>query len=62
MCRLIYVDLEKPFGTVLREMVMSTARRLGVPEAEARMAEAMYERTNGRVVFGHAMSGTRKFT
>ena len=38
---------------------MATARRLDVPEAEATMAEAMYERTKGRVVVGHGMSGTR---
>ena len=36
--------------TVPREMVMATVRWMGVPEAEARMVEAMYERTKGRVV------------
>ena len=32
-------------------------RWMGVPEAEARMVEAMYERTKGRVVVGHRMLG-----
>ena len=40
-----FVDLEKAFDTVPREMVMATVRWMGVPEAEARMVEAMYERT-----------------
>ena len=31
---------------------MATVRWMGVPEAEARMVEAMYERTKGRVVVG----------
>ena len=45
-----FVDLEKVYDTVPREMVMATARWMGVPEAEARMVEAMYERTKGSVV------------
>ena len=44
-----FVDLEKAYNTVPREMVMATVRWMGVPEAEARMVEAMYERTKGRV-------------
>ena len=32
-----FVDLEKAFDTVQREMVMATVRWLGVPEAEVRM-------------------------
>ena len=43
-----FVDLEKAYDTVPREM--ATVRWMGVPEAEARMVEAMYERTKGRVV------------
>ena len=39
-----FVDLEKAYDTVPREMVMATVRWMGVPEAEARMVEAMYER------------------
>ena len=42
-----FVDLEKAFDTVLREMVMATLRWLGVPEAEVRMVEATYEQTTG---------------
>ena len=51
-----FVDLEKAYDTVRREMVMSTVRWMGVPEAEARMVEAMYERTKGRVVVGSGLS------
>ena len=46
-----FVNLKKAYDTVPREMVMATARWMGVPEAEARMVEAMYERTKGRVCF-----------
>ena len=41
---------------VPREMVMATVRWMGVPETEARMVEAMYERTKGRVVVGSGLS------
>ena len=51
-----FVDLEKAYDTVPREMVTSTVRWMGVPEAEARMVEAMYERTKGRVVVGSGLS------
>ena len=40
-----FVDLEKAFDTVPREMVMATLRWMGVPEAEVRMAEGIYEKT-----------------
>ena len=36
-----FVDIEKAYGTVPREMVTATVRWMGVPEAEARMVEAM---------------------
>ena len=42
-----FVDLEKAYGTVPREMVTATVRWMGVSEAEARMVEAMYERIKG---------------
>ena len=42
-----FVDLENPYDT---------ARWMGVPEAEARMVEAMNERTKGRVVVGSGLS------
>ena len=51
-----FVDLEKAYDTVPREMVMATVRWIGVPEAEARMVEAMYEGTKGRVVVGSGLS------
>ena len=51
-----FVDLEKAFDTVPREMVMATLRWMGVPEAEARMVEGMYEKTIARVVVGEGVS------
>ena len=40
-----FVDLEKAFDTVPREMVMATLRWMEVPEAEVRMVEGTYEKT-----------------
>ena len=51
-----FVELEKPYDTVTREMVTATVRWMGVPEAEARMVEAMYERTKRRVVVVSGLS------
>ena len=51
-----FVDLENAYDTVPREMVMATVRWTGVPKAEARMVEAMYERTKGRVVVVSGLS------
>ena len=51
-----FVGPEKAYNKVLREMVTATVRLLGVPEAEARMMKAMYERTKGRVVVGSGLS------
>ena len=45
-----FVDLEKAFDTVPREMVMATLRWMGVPEAEVRMVKGMYEKTTARGV------------
>ena len=42
---LVFVDLEKAFDTVPREMMMATLRWMGEPEAERRMVEDMYEKT-----------------
>ena len=56
ICKLGFVDLEKAYNTVPREMVMATVRWMGVPEAEARMVKAMYERTKGRVAVGSGLS------
>ena len=51
-----FVDLEKAFDTVPREMVLATLRWVGVPEAEVRMVEGMYEKTTARVVVGEGAS------
>ena len=45
-----FIDLEKAYDTVPREMVTTTVRWMGVPEAEARMVVVICERTKGRVV------------
>ena len=51
-----FVDLEKSFDTVPREMVMATLRWMGVTEAELRMVEGVYEKTTARVVVGEGAS------
>ena len=51
-----FVDLEKAFDTVPREMVMATLRWMGVPEAAVRMVEGKYEKTTARVVVGEGAS------
>ena len=51
-----FVDLEKAYDTVPREMVKARVRWVGVSEAETRMVEAIYERTKGRVVVGSGLS------
>ena len=43
-----FVDLEKAFDTLPREMVMATLRWIGVPEAEVRMVESTYEMNNSK--------------
>ena len=50
-----FVDLEKAYDTVPRDMVTTTVRWMGVPE-EAMMVEAIYNRTKGRVVVGSGLS------
>ena len=47
-----FVDLEKAFDTVPREMVMAIIQWMGVPEAEVGMVEGTYEKTTARVVVG----------
>ena len=37
-----YIDLEKAFDTVPRDMAMATLRWMGVPEVEVRMVEGTY--------------------
>ena len=52
-----FVDLEKAFETVPREMVMATTLRwMGIPEAEVRMVEGTYEKTTARVVVAEGAS------
>ena len=51
-----FVDLEKRFDTVPREMVIATLRWMGVPEADVTMVEGMYEKTTARVVVGEGAS------
>ena len=53
---LAFVDLEKAFDTVPREMTMATLRWMGAPESEVKMVEAMYENITGRIVLGSGMS------
>ena len=49
-----FVDMERAFDTVPSEMMMATLRWKGVPYAEVRMVEGMYEKT--RVVVGEGAS------
>ncbi len=51
-----FVDLEKAFDTVPREMVMATLRWMGVPEAEVKVVEGMYDKTTAGVVVGEGAS------
>ena len=51
-----FVDLEKAFDTIPREMELVTLWWTGVPEAEVRMVEVMYEKTTSRVVVGEGAS------
>ena len=51
-----FVDMEKAFDTVPREMVMATLRWMGIPEAEVRMVGGTYEKTTARVVVGEGAS------
>ena len=53
---LAFVDLEKAFDTVPREMVMATLRRMEILEAEVRMVDGMYEKTTTRVMVGEGAS------
>ena len=51
-----FVDLERAFDTVSREMVMATLRWMVVPEPEVGMVEGMFEKTTARVVVGEGAS------
>ena len=45
-----FVDLEKAFDTVPKEMAMPTLWWMGVPKAEVGMVEGMYDKRIARVV------------
>ena len=47
-----FVEPEKAYDIVPREMMTATVRWMGVPEAEARMVKAMNEIIKGRVGSG----------
>ena len=51
-----FVHLEKAFDTVPREIEMATLRWMGVPDAEVRMVEDMYEKTTAIVMVGEVAS------
>ena len=51
-----FVDLEKTFDAVPREMVMATLRWMGVPEAEVRMVEGTYEKAIAIVMVAEGTS------
>ena len=51
-----FIDLEKAFDTVPREMVMATIRWMGLPDAEVRMVEDTYKKTTILVVVGEGAS------
>ena len=51
-----FVDLEKAFDTVPRDVVRATLRWMRVPEVEGRMVEGTYEKTTARVVVGEGAS------
>ena len=45
---LVFVDLERGYDTVPREMVKATLRWMGAPEAEDRMVESTHEVTKAK--------------
>ena len=49
---LVFVDLERAYDTIPREMVMVTLRWTGASEAEVRMVESTYEMTTAKRVGG----------
>ena len=52
-----FLDLEKAYDIVLREMVMVTLRWMGVPEAEeVKLVEGMSKVMKGRVFVGPVIS------
>ena len=44
-----FISLKKAYDTVPREMATSTLRWMGLPEAEVRMVEGTYAKTNNNI-------------
>ena len=44
-----FIDLEKAYATIIREITMGTLGWMGVPEVEVRMVEGTYEDTKSTV-------------
>ena len=55
-----FIDLEKAYATIGREMTMGTLRWIGAPEAEVRMVERTYEDTKSRMLCEPGVSGESK--
>ena len=55
-----FIDPEKAYATIPREMTMGTLGWMGVPEADVRMVERTYEDTKSRVLCGPGVSGESK--
>ena len=55
------IDLEKAYEIVPRDMVTTTLRWMGVPEAKVRMVEGTYEETKCRVVCAPGISDIFRF-
>ena len=51
-----FVDLEKAFDTLPREIEIATLHWMGVLETEVRMVDDMYEKKTSRVVVGEGAS------
>ena len=55
-----FIDLEKAYATIPREMTMGTLGWVGVPEAEVGMVERTYEDMKTRVLCGPGVSRETK--
>ena len=55
-----FIDLEKAYATIPREMTMGTLGWMRVPDAEVRVVERTYEDMKTRVLCGPGVSGKTK--
>ncbi|KAK2144649.1 hypothetical protein NP493_4157g00014 [Ridgeia piscesae] len=55
-----FIDMQKAYATIPREMTMGTLGWMGVPEAEVRTVEGTYGDTKIRVLCGPGVSGESK--